>query len=135
MTFSRLSLLLLGLSGWVAVLATLLSPGSPICVAVNVVFLLLCPGAAVLGLVRPLLGRRDHTGDAMESAALAFAISIGMGMLVSEAYFLTATFTLERTLITLAAVTSAAALGAAITSARARRAPLGRREGVVRRRQ
>ncbi|MFD9940599.1 hypothetical protein ACFWYW_16485 [Nonomuraea sp. NPDC059023] len=127
MTFSRVSLLLLGLSGWVAVLVGHLAAGSAVRVVVTILFLVLCPGAAVLGLVRPLLGRRDHTGDAMESGALAFAISVGLGMLVSEAYFLTSTFTMDRALITLAAITSAAALAALITTSRARREGIRRR--------
>ncbi|MFI9558686.1 hypothetical protein [Nonomuraea endophytica] len=130
MTFSRVSLLLLGLSGWLAVLVGHLAAGSAVRVVVTILFLVLCPGAAVLGLVRPLLGRRDHTGDAMESGALAFAISVGLGMLVSEAYFLTSTFTLDRALITLAAITSLASLAAFITTSRTRAA----REGVIRRR-
>ncbi|MEV4889535.1 hypothetical protein AB0K48_09110 [Nonomuraea sp. NPDC055795] len=130
MTFSRVSLLLLGLSGWLAVLVGHLAAGSAVRVVVTILFLVLCPGAAVLGLVRPLLGRRDHTGDAMESGALAFAISVGLGMLVSEAYFLTSTFTMDRALITLAAITSAASLAALLTTSRTR-AP---REGVIRRR-
>ncbi|MFI6387369.1 hypothetical protein [Nonomuraea sp. NPDC050540] len=130
MTFSRVSLLLLGLSGWLAVLVGHLAAGSAVRVVVTILFLVLCPGAAVLGLVRPLLGRRDHTGDAMESGALAFAISVGLGMLVSEAYFLTSTFTMDRALITLAAITSAASLAALITTSRTR-AP---HEGVLRRR-
>ncbi|MFI6296400.1 hypothetical protein ACIBEJ_32745 [Nonomuraea sp. NPDC050790] len=133
MTFSRVSLVLLGLSGWVAVLVGHLAAGSAVRVVVTIVFLVLCPGAAVLGLVRPLLGRRDHTGDAMESAALAFAISVGLGMLVSEAYFLTGTFTMDRALITLAAATSAVSLLALITTSRAR-SPLPRRTDVLRRR-
>ncbi|MFI6905848.1 hypothetical protein ACIBKY_31605 [Nonomuraea sp. NPDC050394] len=130
MTFSRVSLLLLGLSGWLAVLVGHLAAGSAVRVVVTIMFLVLCPGAAVLGLVRPLLGRRDHTGDAMESGALAFAISVGLGMLVSEAYFLTSTFTMDRALITLAAITSAAALAALVTTSRTR-AP---HEGTIRRR-
>lgn len=130
MTFSRVSLLLLGLSGWLAVLVGHLAAGSAVRVVVTILFLVLCPGAAVLGLVRPLLGRRDHTGDAMESGALAFAISVGLGMLVSEAYFLTSTFTMDRALITLAAITTAAALAALVTTSRTRVS----REGVIRRR-
>ncbi|WP_113701542.1 DUF1616 domain-containing protein [Nonomuraea lactucae] len=134
MTFSRVSLLLLAASGWLAVLVTETAAGAPLRVVVTMVFLLLCPGAAVIGLMRPLLGRRDHTGDAMESAALAFAISIGLGMIVSELYFLTATFTMSRALMTLAAFTTVAALGALVTTRRARRAPAPRRE-VNRRRE
>ncbi|MFI7443306.1 hypothetical protein [Nonomuraea indica] len=126
MTFSRVSLLLLAASGWLAVLVTQAAPGSALRVVTTIVFLLVCPGAAVIGLVRPLLGRRDHTGDAMESGALALAISIGLGMIVSELYFLTATFTMSRTLITLAALTSAAALGALVTTRRAHRVPVPR---------
>jgi hypothetical protein len=134
MTFSRVWLLLLAASGWITVLVADTAPGAPLRVVTTIVFLLVCPGAAMIVLIRPLLGRRDHTGDAMESAALTLAISIGLGILVSEAYFLTGTFTMSRAMITLAGITSAAALGALVTTRRLRRAPVPRRE-VSRRRE
>jgi uncharacterized membrane protein len=103
---------LLALSGWVALLVTSTPAGSMPRVTVTLAFLLMCPGTALLALARPLLGPRQHSGDAMESVALAFALSIGTAMLVSTVYFMTGTFTLARAVTTLAVITSAAAIGA-----------------------
>src|SRR5690606_27795644 len=90
-------------------------------VIASVLFLLVCPGASIMALVRPLLGRRDHSGDAMETVALTLAISIGLGMLVSELYFMTGTFEMESTLSVLAGITTTASLGALGASMRRRR--------------
>ncbi|MDF5757253.1 DUF1616 domain-containing protein [Spongiactinospora sp. TRM90649] len=124
---ARWPLVLLATTGWLALAATGLAPESPVRVTATLLFLLLCPGAAVLALVRPLLGPRDHSGDAMESAALTFAISVALGMLVTAGYYMTGTFTMQRAVITLASITSAGALGALVTRPwmRARRAKAG----------
>src|SRR5690606_18066482 len=106
-------LLLLAASGWLTLwVTTEAAPGGPLRVIVSVLFLLVCPGASIMALVRPLLGRRDHSGDAMETVALTLAISIGLGMLVSELYFMTGTFEMESTLSVLAGITTTASLGA-----------------------
>ncbi|GGK52848.1 hypothetical protein HS048_30845 [Planomonospora sp. ID91781] len=117
----RWPLLLLASSGWLALLTTETPGGAPLRVTVTVVFLLTCPGAAVLALFRPLLAPRDHTGDAMESIALTVALSVALGILVSEAFFMTGAFTVYRVLTALATITSLAALGVPLTAYRARR--------------
>ncbi|MFF5208967.1 hypothetical protein [Streptosporangium sp. NPDC000396] len=126
MNTSRWPTLLLAVSGWLALLATQAAGGGVLRVAVSLIFLLTCPGAAVLALVHPFLGPRDHTGDAMESMALTLAISVALGIIVSEAFFLSGTFTMPAAMATLAAITSAAALGSLLTARRARRGPAGR---------
>lgn len=118
----RWPLLLLAASGWLTLwVTTEAAPGGPLRVIVSVLFLLVCPGASIMALVRPLLGRRDHSGDAMETVALTLAISIGLGMLVSELYFMTGTFEMESTLSVLAGITTTASLGALGASMRRRR--------------
>ncbi|WP_326824813.1 hypothetical protein OHA77_30060 [Streptosporangium sp. NBC_01639] len=128
MSRSRWPLLLpLAVSGWLTLLVTQGVEAGPLRITVSVVFLLTCPGAALLALVRPLLDRRDHTGDAMESLALTVALSVSTGIIVSEAFFMSGTFTMRAAVTALAAVTSAAALGALFTGWLARRSPTGRR--------
>lgn len=121
MSGSRWPMPLLAASGWLTLLVTQTADPGPLRLIVSVVFLLTCPGAAVLALVRPLLGRRDHTGDAMESMALTLALSVALGIIVSEAFFLGGTFTMVRAVTALAALTSVAALGALLTARLARR--------------
>ncbi|MGV9776298.1 hypothetical protein [Streptosporangium sp. NPDC003464] len=113
---SLLRLLLLAASGWLVLLVTEVPGAGPVRVAVSVVYLLTCPGAAVLALFRPLLGRRDHAGDALESMALTVALSVSTGVIVSEAFFLSGRFTMPAAVTALAGVTSAAALGALFTT-------------------
>ncbi|MFJ2031634.1 hypothetical protein [Streptosporangium sp. NPDC087985] len=127
MSRSRWPLLLLATTGWLTLLVTQVAGVGPLRVTVSVVFLLTCPGAAVLALARPLLGRRDHTGDAMESMALTLALSVSTGIIVSEAFFMSGTFTMRAAVTALAAVTSAASLGALLTGWLARRWPARRR--------
>ncbi|MFC4060507.1 hypothetical protein ACFOWE_19560 [Planomonospora corallina] len=122
MNTSRWPLLLLATSGWLTLLvATQATGAAPLRVTVTVVYLLTCPGAAVLAFFRPLLSPRDHTGDAMESLALTLALSVALGILVSEVFFMTGTFTVYRALTVLATITSLAALGVPLTAYRARR--------------
>ncbi|GAA3156531.1 hypothetical protein GCM10010466_54250 [Planomonospora alba] len=123
MNNARWPLLLLATSGWLTLLVATQAPGgAPLRVTVTVVYLLTCPGAAVLALFRPLLAPRDHTGDAMESVALTVALSVALGILVGEAFFMTGTFTVYRALTVLATITSVAALGVPLTAYRARQA-------------
>ncbi|WP_433243033.1 hypothetical protein ACQPYK_39135 [Streptosporangium sp. CA-135522] len=123
MSRSRWPLPLLAASGWLTPLVTQVANPGPLRIAVSVGFLLLCPGAAVLALVRPLLGRRDHAGDALESLALTLVLSVSIGVIVSEAFFLSGRFTMSAAVTALAAITSVAALGALFTVRRARREP------------
>ncbi|MEV4896085.1 helix-turn-helix domain-containing protein, partial [Nonomuraea sp. NPDC055795] len=66
-------------------------------------------GLTVLRVVTAAPERRWRATDLVQATGLAratvdrvlaFAISVGLGMLVSEAYFLTSTFTMDRALIT-----------------------------------
>jgi uncharacterized membrane protein len=102
--------LALAASGWLALAATALPAGSPPRVIISFAFLLVCPGAAAtrlgdagLGLFRQRLGR-------LEVFVLTIALSLSIGALVAEAFFLTHSFTTTRTLVVLAAFTSIAAL-------------------------
>ncbi|MFI0421486.1 hypothetical protein [Spongiactinospora sp. 9N601] len=117
---ARWPLLLLAASGWLALLSTGQAAGSAPRVAVTVLFLLVCPGAAVLALARPLLGPRDHSGDAMESVALTVTVSVALGMLVTAGYYMTGAFTMPRAVMTLAGITTVAALGALVMPGRRR---------------
>ncbi|MGV9595286.1 hypothetical protein ACWDR1_01325 [Streptosporangium sandarakinum] len=122
---------LLALTGWLALLVTHVADPSFLRVTVTIVFMLTCPGAAVLALARPLFGRRDHAGDATESTALALALSVAIGMIVSEAFFMSGTFTTDRAMIALASITTVAALGALLTGRLARRSRRDARRRAV----
>ncbi|MFE0458491.1 family 16 glycosylhydrolase [Kitasatospora sp. NPDC058965] len=99
----------LALSGWVALLATLLPAGSPVRVAVTAAFVLLAPGAAA---VRPRWPRPREGAvlPALEGAVLTVAVSLALAVAVAEAFYLHHAFTLPRALAVLAAVTTVLAL-------------------------
>jgi hypothetical protein len=100
--------ILIAVSGWIAMAATLLPAASVERIVPTVAFLVLAPGAAFVG----LRSRIDHssTPDALEDFTLTIVVSLGLGALVSEALYLSHAFTLPRALIALAALTSAGAL-------------------------
>ena len=100
----------LAVSGWVALAATLLAPASPLRVAVAFAFLAVCPGAAAVRLGDAVLRRGGLRIDALEAFVLTIALSLAIGALVAETYFLTRTYTTTRALVTLAVFTSVAAL-------------------------
>jgi len=100
----------LALSGWVALAATRLPAGSPPRVIVALAFVLLCPGAAAVRLGDAVLRRAGLRIDRLEAFVLSVALSLAVGALVTEAFFLTATYTTTRAMVALAAFTTVAAL-------------------------
>ncbi|MEY9930238.1 hypothetical protein ABH926_004883 [Catenulispora sp. GP43] len=107
MRFPLLLIVLLALSGWIALAATAMPPESPVRVLVSVAFLFLCPGTAAVLLADALMTRRGiRPYGTLASVVLAVAVSLALATLVSEAFALTGTFTMVRCLITLAALTT-----------------------------
>ncbi|GLW99714.1 DUF1616 domain-containing protein [Microtetraspora sp. NBRC 16547] len=116
-------------SGWLAMWATGLPPGPPRFV-IAFAYVLTCPGAALLCLIAPLLRWRSRRADPLETVALTLGLSLAVGILVSEIYFLWFRYSLPVTLGTLAGLTTAFALGALLRErVQARRAgrPVGGR--------
>lgn len=102
--------LALAASGWIALAATALPDGSPLRVTIAVVFILLCPGAALVRLGNAALARRGRPMDKLEAGTLTVALSLAVTALVSEAFFISHSYTSMRATITLAALTTIAAL-------------------------
>jgi uncharacterized membrane protein len=100
----------LALSGWCALAATWLPNGSPPRVIIAFAFVLLCPGAAAVQLGDVVLRRSGLRIDRLEAFVLSIALSLAIGALVAEAFFLTATYTTTRAMVVLAAFTTAGAL-------------------------
>jgi uncharacterized membrane protein len=107
MTALRLTL---AASGWTALAATHLPDGTPLRVLIAVAFMLTCPGGALVQLGNTALTRHNRPMDRLEAGVLTVTLSLALGALVSEAFFITGTYTLTRTTITLAAITTLAAL-------------------------
>lgn len=107
----------LAVSGWVALAATLLPEGSPPRVIIALAFVLLCPGAAAVRLGDALLRRAGLRIDRLEAFVLSIALSLAIGALVTETFFLTATYTTTRAMVVLAGFTTVGAL-----------CPVGRRD-------
>lgn len=101
----------LALSGWLALAATLTLPdgGVPRLLIIGV-FLLLCPGVAATRWARPTPWRERGWPLAVETALLAVALSLCLGVLVVESFYLSESFTTTRVIVTLAAMTSLLAL-------------------------
>ncbi|MCX4749930.1 glycoside hydrolase family 16 protein [Kitasatospora sp. NBC_01287] len=97
----------LALTGWLALLATALPAGHPVRIGVLVAFVLCCPGAAA---VRPRARRRAGAADVLEDLVLAVVLSLALGALVAEAFYLNHAFTVRRALLVLAVLTSLLAL-------------------------
>lgn len=107
MTALRLTL---AASGWAALAATHLPDGTPVRILIAVAFMLTCPGGALVHLGHNILTRHNRPMDRLEGAVLTVTLSLALGALVSEAFFITGTYTLTRTTVTLAAITTLAAL-------------------------
>jgi uncharacterized membrane protein len=107
MTALRLTL---AASGWAALAATLLPDGTPVRVLIAVAFMLTCPGGALVQLGHAALTRHNRPMDRLEAGVLTVTLSLALGALVSEAFFVTGTYTLTRATIALAAITTLAAL-------------------------
>ncbi|MFC1420355.1 glycoside hydrolase family 16 protein [Streptacidiphilus cavernicola] len=118
----------LALSGWAALVATLLPAAEPVRVLLVVVFLVLCPGAAAVRAgtpvsrpgARPGSDGRERESARLEAAVLTVALSLAIGALVAEAFFLSRSFTAARALATLAAVTTLLVLTRRLRRRRAR---------------
>ena len=100
----------LALSGWIALAATRLPAGSTPRVAIAALFLLACPGLALVRIPAAVRARHGRAMEPLETAVLAVALSLAAGALVSEAFYLTDSFTLARAGAVLALLTSLAAL-------------------------
>ena len=100
----------LAASGWLALAATALPAGSPPRVIISFAFLLVCPGAAATLLGDAALRRNRQPLGLLELFVLAIALSLSIGALVAEAFFLTHSFSTIGALVVLAALTSIAAL-------------------------
>mgnify|MGYP001064279328 FL=1 len=105
-------LLALALSGWVALLATYLPEGSLLRIFITVGFLLTCPGAAVVAVARPILPWHARSSDLVELLVLSIGLSIALGILVSEVFFLAGVFTVRGVLLVLVGITGVAAFWA-----------------------
>jgi uncharacterized membrane protein len=92
----------LAASGWVALALTALPLGSVVRAVAAFLFLLSCPGAALV--------RHWPVRDRLERAVLAVAVSMASAMLVAEALMVGRAWSAELALVGLAAVTSIAAL-------------------------
>jgi hypothetical protein len=84
--------------------------GSPARVLIVAVFLVFCPGAALLHVAGPFMARHGHKLDRLEVASLTVVLSLSLATLTAEAYYINQGFTTVRALGTLALVTSVAAL-------------------------
>jgi hypothetical protein len=96
---------LLAASGWIALAATTLPAVSPGRIAASLVFVLICPGAAVMRIVAATMAK-DARYEPMLTAALTVAASLAVVTLVSEAFFLAGNFSMPRCVAVLAALTS-----------------------------
>ena len=102
--------LALAASGWIALAATALPGGSPLRVLIAFAFMLTCPGAALVRLGNAALTRHGRTMDRLEAGVLTVTLSLAIGALVSEAFFITHSYTTTRATVTLAVITTLAAL-------------------------
>lgn len=115
-----ISTAVLAASGWLALAATWLPAASAGRITVSLLFLLICPGAAVMRVVTATTRGRDGY-EPLLTAALTVAASLAVATLASEAFFLAGVYTMTRCVCALAAFTSLVALTAAYLDARAPR--------------
>lgn len=111
----------LAVSGWVALAATALPAANPLRVLLVTAFLLVCPGAAAVRLAAADRDRRRRGQELLESWVLTVALSLSIGALVAEGFFLSRSFTTVRAIAVLAALTTLMALAAAVGRPRPRR--------------
>ena len=100
----------LAVSGWVALAATALPTANPLRVLLVTAFLLVCPGAAAVRSAAAGIDRRDRASALLETWVLTVAVSLCVGALVAEGFFLTRSFSTVRALGVLAALTTVLAL-------------------------
>ncbi|QMU77476.1 hypothetical protein GXW83_19015 [Streptacidiphilus sp. PB12-B1b] len=93
-------------SGWVALASTALPAADPLRVLLVTAFTVLGPGAAAVRLAARPPGRRDRPSAALEAAVLTVALSLSLGALVAEGFFLSHGLSVRRALGVLAALTT-----------------------------
>lgn len=99
---------LLAVSGWIALAATLLPAAGAARIVVTLAFLLLGPGAALVGLRRRLSA--GVAPDAGEDRTLAVVLSVCLATLVSEGLYLGHLYSTPRAMSLLAGITTVAAV-------------------------
>ena len=115
-----ISTAVLAASGWLALAATRLPAASAGRITVSLLFLLICPGAAVMRVVA--VTRRGPEGyELLLTAALTVAASLAVVTLTSEVFFLAGAYTMTRCVCALAAFTSLVTFTAACLDTRAAR--------------
>lgn len=122
----RISTVTLAISGWLALAATALPALSIPRVLLSLAFILLCPGTAILRIVAATAPERTDGYEPLLRATLAVAASLSVATLVSEAFFLAGSFTTQRCVMALAALTTALALAPGLIWARRADAELPR---------
>ncbi|WP_283137686.1 hypothetical protein [Rhizohabitans arisaemae] len=120
MRVPRTLFLLLAASGWLTLTVVQSAPG-PVRLVASLTFLLLGPGFAVVAAIRPMLSRKGYVANPLEATALALALSVSLGVLVSETFFLLGRFEAADVLMVLAGLTTWAALWALVRDALGRR--------------
>jgi hypothetical protein len=100
----------LALTGWITLAAIRLPDANPARVTIAALFLLACPGLALVRIPAAMRARCGRPLEPLETAVLAVALSLAAGALVSEAFYLTDSFSPARAGAVLAALTSIAAL-------------------------
>jgi len=100
---------MLAATGWLALAATFFPAASLERIVPTVAFLVLAPGAALVGMQRRL-SRGAEQRDLLENAVLTVVASLSIATLVSEGFFLGHAFTMLRAMAVLAGITSIAAL-------------------------
>ncbi|WP_405362458.1 family 16 glycosylhydrolase [Kitasatospora sp. NBC_00085] len=98
--------LLPALSGWIALAALLLQAGNPLRAVAAGIFLLVGPGAAAVAWARPGPSWRERGPGRLSAAALTVTLSLALTMLVAEALFFRHSFTVGRTVLALALLTT-----------------------------
>lgn len=106
----RISTITLAASGWLALASTALPDLSIVRVLLTLAFILLCPGTAILRIAAATAPEHTDGYEPLLRATLAVVASLSVATLVSEAFFLTGSFTMQRCVMALAALTSVLAL-------------------------
>ncbi|HEU5425336.1 MAG TPA: hypothetical protein VFU74_00595 [Actinocrinis sp.] len=113
----RISTVTLAASGWLALASTTLPALSVLRVLLSLVFVLFCPGTAILKIAAATTPALTAGYEPLLRAALAIAASLSVATLASEAFFLTGSFTMQRCVTALAALTTMLALAPVLVRA------------------
>ena len=93
-------------SGWLALASMLLHAADPLRVLLVTLFLVVCPGAAAVRSAAPAQDSRHRPSTLLETGVLAVAVSLALGVLASEAFFLGHVFSAARVVAALAGLTT-----------------------------